>query len=341
MRQEQRGFSMIEVVLTIVFFMMLIIAGTGAVGPWVNFKQRHDTIRKIEEAKKGLLMMYQTSSFYVDGYSFYVDGTVYGDAIHILNNSGLHEISTPLNNGTICPATIEEIRNNLPLKYLASYMSSSLDESMTDGYKNLFCIVVSPPLVKQIDGSNLIYHVITLISKGGNRELDAEYAADPVTGMINLEGDDLATYINGLDVQEQNYRSVVKKVEKIASAYQEYFHAMYLADSLRSTAKDYFYREVSSGGFSVPANSGISKDAFDCNAVDFQELGVSESDCLDPWIAGNGDTIPNRIWITSTSSTNRSPANADPAMKIAPWTASVSSFLPGGSRVTRTVMGLY
>jgi hypothetical protein len=333
-KNQQSGFTILEVVITILFFMLLIMAGTAAIGPWVTWKQRYDTLAKLEVLKKGVEIAYRTSAWQIDN----------DENPKLLNNTTAHELSSALPTGMVCPTSMDDLSSNTGWQYLFSYLGTDKANALTDGYNNPLCIIISPRLKKTVDNSVIYYRVFSFISKGANREIDnAGYAADPVTGMIQaVSGDDMMVYVTGQDIQTSNYESIKKKIEKVSSAYQEYFHSRFLMNVSQNVYLDYFY---STDAGEIQETSTPTTANFNGFA---QNLHLTDSDISLPWQSSALATVPSLLEFSNAmSGFDRFPTSGDANMKTPPWSAHIGGRLPGNNDagapnyVLRTVEGVY
>lgn len=325
------GFSLIEILVAIALMAILTFAIAPQLKYMLNFESEQDTKNRLNELLAGLQSAYQVNSFSIEG-----------DALAELNfgAAGI-TAKTTATAGQRCNSTATNFN---PLAQYSGHAAASL---VNDGYGVPLCILINPRASTQVDGITIYYHSIAFVSAGRNNVLDPGTALNPTTGDLTLGGDDVGVLFDGRKFGLDRYNATVLNMQKVASAYSQYYTARYQSDPSRSISTDYFAlcgssdavcyptyssRWDASGLMSTTCSSGpvpmYTSGGTGPNAV----LGLSQNDVTDGF--GNIMTMDN------CSNAVRSPNNTTGASySIPPYTAAISTTIPGNQVITQTAVG--
>ena len=183
------------------------------------------------------------------------------------------------------------------------------------------------------------------IVEGRDELVGVDGAVDATTtinadGTITVGGDDRSAFIDGRSIAQAKIQQTLAQMDKIVGAYQNYFTSRYMVNTSRDTAVNYFANGPASWGTasnwdtggSIVSTAGVAQ-ALTWNNF-YQGLGLSLADVVDAY----GQTIT----VDNSSDSTRNPDNqTSAAMQSPPYTTVLSTNLPGGLTMTRTVTGTY
>jgi hypothetical protein len=142
--------------------------------------------------------------------------------------------------------------------------------------------MISGPLRELRDGVPLWFRSVAAVSTGPDGALDPAtvMAAD---GSVTLGGDDLATVVNGREIQAVKLKETLRRLNRVAQFYETYFTARYLSYPDRDITR-YYFRDgavVSTGTGWMPASSLLGA------------VGIGGSETFTPWESSNTIQINN------------------------------------------------
>ena len=263
---NQRGFTLIEVLIALALVTVISLTLLSSLGPWLDFKHELDTQSKLSDIQQGVTAYYTANAMAVDS-----------DSATELKPFVPSVVAT----GKACAPQVAAF------EAISSYLSNSAQYLSVDGYKQAWCIFVSPPLVASSDGSQLWYRNIAFVSPGRNGRLD------PGTGMsaagaLTLGGDDKGVLVAGYPIEQQKLSDTLKRMNTVAQAYATYFTSRYLAYPDRDVTRDYFSTAWDSAG-TVPSTGGNWMPA----AAALGSLGLTPTDTLSGWEVNNAIQLGN------------------------------------------------
>jgi prepilin-type N-terminal cleavage/methylation domain-containing protein len=217
------GFTLIELLISLAILTAISLSLLSFLSPWMAFKQKLDTDRKLMESKTLFTTVYERNAWTVET----TNASVFTFAGGTLTNS-------PLTGTRSC------ISQSGTLQSLAAYFSDGLPQGENDGYANPFCFLISPQLSMLKNGVNVYYHNLAIVSTGRDSALDAGTNINATTGALTLGGDDSGVLINGYTIQDKKFRETEARLTRIASLYESYFTARYLQNPSRDVMIDYF-----------------------------------------------------------------------------------------------------
>jgi prepilin-type N-terminal cleavage/methylation domain-containing protein len=282
-KRKARGFTLIEVLISLAIIAMISLVLMPALGPWLNLKQKMDTERRLHDIKQGVSAMYEAQGMAIDAqpsgsFKEFTDNAVeVGSGGCVLQDAGFVANST--------------------------WFSEPAQALSRDGYSNPWCIRISPSLSEVIDGVELWYRNISIISTGRDGQLD-EATGVSSTGVLTLAGDDFGITISGREVQSDKLRETLRRMTRAGQTYETYFTVRYLANPARDITVDYFSSDFDTSG--VVASTG---GAWAPISTALGPIGVAGIDTLSAWESdnniemGNFNETVNGIQVRSPGST--------------------------------------
>lgn len=309
--RHERGFTLIELLISLAILTAISLSLLSFLAPWMAFKQKLDTDRKLMEMKALFSTVYERNAWMVES----APSATFTFSGGALANSAL-------------TATRSCISQAGTLQALASYFSDGLPQGEQDGYGNPFCFLVSPQLSIQKNGVNVYYHNLAIVSSGRNSTLEPTTSIS-ATGALNLAGDDTGVLINGFTVQEKKFRETETRLTRIASLYESYFTARFLLNPSRDAMVDYFGNGGSSfdNSGAVPTTGGV----FTPVGTILGTLGLGPEESYSAYESNNAITVGNFNECTTHAAGTtcvRSPATPSSG-GAPPYTAVLRAPIPG------------
>lgn len=241
--RQQKGFTLVEIVIAIALVLMITAVVTQGLGPWIKFKQRLETEQNLKDLVQATTALYKANAYNID------DTDPDGPTPPFLGPNGalsLDAASTPANRfRTDCkdgdPADTVSIKETL--RPLQPYLSKSIMELAQDGFNNKICVLVSKRQYRDVNGARLFYHSVAFISRGDNTTLDTgtNFVDNGTSMTLTLAGDDTGQMVDGFKIALENYQITLARLQKLTLAYETYFHIRYLTKSDRDISINYFY----------------------------------------------------------------------------------------------------
>jgi prepilin-type N-terminal cleavage/methylation domain-containing protein len=318
-RRGQKGFTLIELLISVAILTAISLNLLGFLSPWMAFKQKLDTDRKLMEMKSLFTTIYERNAWRVESNPasvFTFDGGFIS-----------HSIVTPTGP---CPSL------DAALLPLASYFSDGLPQGANDGYANPFCFLISPQLSMTKNGVNVYYHNIAIVSTGRNSSIDTGTGINPVTGALVLAGDDSGVLVNGYTIQDKKFRETEARLARIASLYESYFTARFLQNPSRDVMIDYFAREQggSTAGWDSAGTIRGTAGVFQPVSTWLGSLGLGPEEGQSAYETNNAILVGNynecvtqATGTTCVRSSNGGVAPPYTAMLIAPIPGPTATFL--------------
>ncbi len=334
-RRAQGGFTLVEILITLTLVTVLSVVALNALTPWLTFKQALDTDSKLQDMRQGLTAMYTANAVSIEN--------VVSAAIAIPGATLTNDTATT---GSACTAQVNAVAA------MSSYLTESGVVADNDGYASPFCFLITPRLTKAVEGVQIYYHVLAVVSTGRNGVLDSGTTLNAATGQLTLAGDDKGVVINGYNIEYAKYRDTLDRLNRIGTLYENYFTTRFTNTSDRDTTRDYFYNGSGTNGDangSVAATTGWTPAL----TVLSTSLGVSPLDATTTFdnqsYASNNVELGNTteaVTLSGSSTSVRSPANLATGA-TPPYTALLRARLAGGTPgagdnfVVRVVVGSY
>ena len=314
--RRQKGFTLLETLIALAISAVMMTAVFGMLDGVMRWYGKAVTAHRLEQLQDDIGRAYAENMLSVES------KTTATDASGLVFPNGT--VGTV--NGTSCNAGAAA-----PFAAVSTYLESSPGQVRLDGFQRPFCVYFTPQMSFAVGGTTLYYHSIAIVSMGASGALNTSWDS---AGTLTLGGDNLGVVIDGRGIALRQFQSVQSQMQKIVQATQSYFQGRFQASG-GSTSVDYF--GTNSGDTSwdsagtMPITSGSSMVA---DSTFEQALGLSVLDLTDPF--------SQPYYFDNSSSAVRSPSNTSASMNGAPpWTARISTSLPGGITYYQTAIGSY
>lgn len=360
-KARQRGFTLLEIVISIALLVMIIAVLMNGFGPWLTFKQKLETEQVLKDLQQATTAFYRTNHWnIVNAENAGTGGPgAFSTATGTLSTGTGPAASTIR---TTCPGgsagydPSDTTAQEANLKPLEPYLSRSLKNVVSDGFNNVMCVLVSPRQVKMYQGAPIYYHSVAFIAPGNNTTIDenTQFVQDSDLGwVLSLGGDDAGITMDGFQVGLENYQISMNRIQRYAKSYETYFSIRYLSKKDRDYTLNYFYANdgsnngdsgnVDSSGQPIPevmlgwtkqvSGGWTDADVFSSVLDDIPAgasgqtnqfsavLGISRSDSINAW--GKPIYVDNRS-IRVKSGVDGSGKKMQP-----PFSAQFGTFLPG------------
>ena len=320
-KSKQKGFSLPEMMVAIVLAALFLNTIAEALTPALAFFGKQDTTAKLADLRLAIESAYKEDSRLVDAVPNAVF-TVAGGAINpvVPNATGRCETSANVFNP------------------IARYLPSSASVSAMDGFGQGMCVYITTRQSWTINGLTYPYHTIAVVSPGYDGAVDANTALSAV-GVLTLGGDDRGIVIDGRKVVGDLVETAMGQINRASTALASYFMTRYQSNASRDMGVNYFARTNRAGTASAEFDSAGSMPNTGGAAVAITNnsahtvLGLSVADVTDPW----GGTLR----LDNSSDAVRNPENSTVSMRSPGYTARISTTLPNGGTLERTVVGAY
>ncbi len=322
------GFSLIEIVVAISLMAIMTVAIAPQLKYLINFQAAADTQNRLSELQSGFSTAYLANMTQIEADP--------NDEI----NFGAAGIMSPATAapGARCSAAAA---NFIPWSQYTGHAAGSL---VNDGYGAPLCILINPQASVAMNGINLYYHTVAFISTGPNNVLDNGTALNAL-GNLTLAGDDTGVLFDGRAFSVQKYTLTADKMKVIAQALEEYYVARYQSDPSRSSSIDYWSNGASSPDpvrwdSSNPGNlinyTTTASPLYIGTGQPTTDLSVALSLSKDDVTDGYG----NIIQFENASQNVRSPDNGSANLAIPPYTALLTTTLPGNVSYAQAIVGV-
>lgn len=263
--KRSQGFTLIETLVALALITTISLVAMGALAPWMNFKQKLDTERRLQDIRQGLSAAYSDWAMTVERQP----------------SGQLGQFATSAPAGGQCaeqPAAFEQI---------ADYFSESAQQLMRDGYANPWCIFISPSFRISRDGVDLWYRNAAIVSTGLDGVLDAQTKLE-ADGTLKVGGDDLGVIVSGREIQGAKLKETMRRLNRVAQIYETYFTNRYLSNASRDITLYYFSKAYDTSG-AVNSTAGSWGNA----ATVLGSVGVGAADAMSAWELDNQIQVGN------------------------------------------------
>lgn len=307
--RRDRGFTLPEVLIALAVITIISLAVFGALAPWLSFKAGLDNERKLQQVGTGFQAYYSSNAMAVERQP--------------TGNFGPFVTSTVSAQNTCAPQLAA-------FRSFSAWLGEGGDTIVNDGYKNPFCILVSPNLTFTHEGVTLNYRNVAIVSAGPDGIFESASTRFDAQGNLTLGGDDVGLVASGQLIQREKLELTLARMNRLASIYETYFTSRFLASRDRDIARYYFAKGPSTAFDNlgqVESTGGEWKTAAELLA----DLGASPADTVSAWeldsnievsnlgTGAEGTPIQGRI--------ARTPASTGTANL--PYTAILRARLPG------------
>jgi prepilin-type N-terminal cleavage/methylation domain-containing protein len=329
--RAQRGFSLIEILITMALVSVLSVIALNALTPWLTFKQALDTDRKLQDLRQGLQAAYDANAMTVD-----VNTSNTAVLLGGAGTTGLsHDTAAA---GASCNSQADALSS------MSNFLTESGEVAARDGFASPVCFFITPRLQRDVEGVRIYYHTIAIVSTGQDGVLDGGTSFSQTTGQLTLGGDDRGVVINGYSLEYAKYRDTLDRMNRIAALYENYFTTRFANTADRDVTRNYFYNGSGTNG---DANGTISATSGWTATLGMfgTPLGVGRSEATSAFESNNAIEVANNtesVTVRGQTTTVRSPASLGTGA-TPPYTAILRARLPGpaDSYVVRVVVGNY
>jgi prepilin-type N-terminal cleavage/methylation domain-containing protein len=295
--ERQKGFTLPEVLIAMALISVISLIVMGALEPWIAFKQKLDTERRMQDVKNGITAVY----------------SAHGMAVEEQPGGQFREFRTSVPEAApdgalrCAPQTAAFVANS-------TMFSESPQQLSTDGYASPWCFMITGPLREIRDGVPLWFRSVAVVSTGPDGVLDAAtlMAAD---GSLTLGGDDVATSVNGREIQAVKLKETLRRLNRVAQFYETYFTARYLSYPDRDITRYYF----ADGAVASTGSNWASA------ATLLGSVGIGGSETFTPWESSNIIQV-NNYDRAEGGITVRTPATSGTG--VLPYTALLRARVP-------------
>ena len=322
--RRARGFTLVEILIAMTLLTLISAFMLSSLGPWLAFKQKLDTDRKLMEVKALFSTIYERNAWTVET----DPGPVFTFSGGVLTNSPM--------NGATCVSQIAALNG------LSQYFSDGLPAGEQDGHGNPFCILISPQLTQFYNGLPVYYHNIALVSMGRNAVKEAGTSINPANGALTLAGDDTGILITGFTIHSKKYQETADRLDRVAKLYEQYFTARFLSNPARDVTIDYFAAGNPSGswdtsGGTVPGTGLFAGPGADPISSVLASLGIGPEEGQSAYEINNTMYVANFNETVPAGPAVRSSVGGTPP----PFTAILYAPMPGGTNLVKIATGNY
>ena len=318
---RERGFTLLEMMLAIGLASLLIVLISNATGSSITFYSRVETDSRLKDLRSAITAAYQDNALTVDGVT---------TAVFTTSTGTLSPLSPTVNN--LC------VGGSTTFSAIARYLSTSASDIWHDGFGRSFCVYITPLQTLPVNGVTFSYRSIAVVTPGVDGAVDSTTALSSV-GELTLGGDDKGVLIDGRTLMLEKVTQSLAVLNRAADAYQTYFNTRYLANTTRDISIDYFAMADRSGstssswdaGGTMPNSGGVATSMVTLGA--HTVLGLTTADVT--------DAFGQVLLLDNSSDAVRNPQNSTTALQTPGFTARISTTLPGGQTLSRTVIGTY
>lgn len=317
----QRGFTLIEMMVAMSLAAVLLVIISDSVAPGLNFFGRVETDSRLKDLRAALIAAYSENAPAIDAVS---------TATFTLPTGAISPLSPNAN--------MQCVGDGSTFAAIGKYLNTSATDIYHDGFGRSFCIYLTARQSLTINGVTFNYHSIAVVSPGVDGGIDATTALS-ATGVLTLGGDDKGILVDGRNLMQEKVNQSMAVINRAADAYQTYFNTRYLANATRDISVDYFAKTAKDGSVSssfdangvVPTSAGVGANMVTLGA--HTALGLTAADVTDAY--------GQILLLDNSSDAVRNPENSNAALQLPGYTARISTTLPGGLTLARTVVGTY
>jgi prepilin-type N-terminal cleavage/methylation domain-containing protein len=333
---KQKGFSLIEMIIALSLLLVLIAATQPIIGRLIDFRSNILTDTNINSLGDAVEEWYSENAWdfgQVTNSSLPLPGG--GNMVH---NSGTRSAGW----------------ERLAQRYAGSSRYTQ------DGFNHGFRVYISNPLTQEYRGVLVPYHVIALVSSGGEGEAIGDKMVSRVNSVFNqgnggiTVNDNESVYIiNGFSIQKEMIDTSIERLNRIARSYENFYRLQFVTQE-REPAINYFARnggntrwDISSpvvarcggSGDTIMGNNQLGHDINTYGLLN--AIGVSTEAAQSAWGEGFrllncGSTSSIRVRGANRTFSARTP-NSPAGNNTPPYSAILGFHLPNAETYTTTV----
>lgn len=245
---RQKGFTLIEIVISIALVILITGVIMSGIGPWIKFKQRLETEQNLRDLVQATSALYKANAFSIDNTDNASPGsmisTAGGGTLQLAGLAGGPPGAVFAGN---CDAgdPADTTAVLAALAPLQPYLAKPISDLARDGFNNKICFQVSKRLFREVNGTKLYYHSVAFVAPGDNTVIDpgTQFIEDTSGMVLTLGGDDTGQVVDGFKIALANYKITTERLQKMASAYETYFQIRFLTKIDRDISINYFYAD--------------------------------------------------------------------------------------------------
>lgn len=322
-KEKSKGFSIIEILVSIALITILSFLTLSSFGPWLDFRAKLETEQRLKDLQTLLVSAYDQNARRIDSNP---------------------ELPWQMRDNVVLSPSVVNAQGACnsqadTLGFLQEYAPLSGVGDGRDGYGGDICILMATPKMANYQGSRLPQRIVALVSPGKNGVLDSEAPLDADTGRLTLSGDDMGVVISGFAIHQRKVELIEAKLNRISNAYETYYSLRFQSNAQRDVRLNYFIDKDN------PDASAAVPEAPTPTRVDavLAAIGVSEQDATGPYEVG----VENFVYVKNIAGSQ--PVYAGVRVKsegLPPFTAALAYQIPnqggpGQNFIARTVFSNY
>jgi len=314
----QQGFSLIGIMIAVAVMGFMMIPITQLAEGALRHFTRLETENRLKDIKAGITKAYTEDIKLAEGSAGQVltlsGGTISQVMPADYGGNGSRVCSSDSN--TFAP--------------VGRWLAGSPSKAYLDGSGLPMCVFITPQLTTTINNVSVKYHVVAVVAAGRDGYVHPGTTLSSTTGVLTLASDDRGVVIDGKQLAGDRFNLTLTRMQAIVGALNTYFTNRFMGNASRNIGLDYFTTASDTTGL-IPDTGGTAK-GMDTLGIT-TALGLSTTDITD----GYGQYF----LFDNSSSAVRSPSNTNANLQSPPFTAQVSTTLPGGTTLSMSAIGSY
>lgn len=362
---SQKGFTLIETLISIALLTGLLTTFFGVAGPWLEFKNSATSQQRLELLKKDFESLYLKYPYSLNNSA---DQKNFNITINTSSgtNSTSKNIALTLSDKSSTDANGSCTSLRPQLQKLSALLTQSPSVSAQDTSENPVCIFVYVNQAEMVQGALSISRTFVFASPGKDGVFDTKFDVGRAS-QINKAGDDIILSFNGGELQRPYIEKIVESTNRIGKAYEDYAYSRFSSNPAKDITIYYFCSGYDLNGTIIQNAVGNPPRDFDnsstiaCSFNNFTENNLYQNTMATRifGVTGEIDTIlsenPGLRIITNNTATLTGPTYADAGGTIQsqtftaktpqssgttpPYTAILYTRLPGNALYVKTLVG--